>query len=172
MAPTRTTLYHTMTSPNTNAFVSLLSDVVRAESKPMATGFRTIYLGKDKNALSILEIAPIDGNLWKKNTSFMSLSSTMRAQMDVYPTSDIMSLISQEIPIDAATMYMGSTKVKDILISRMTDVENLFGLAFLHSGGSKAKNIESCDMKHRIADLAYIRLGCCLNGEVLDSRIQ
>ena len=82
----------------------------------------------------------------EKSPSFMSLSSTMRAQMDVYPTSDIMSAISQEMPIDVTTAYMESTKVKEKLISRMTDVGNLSGVAFLHSGGSKAKNIESSDM--------------------------
>ena len=56
MAPTRKTLYHTMTSPNTNAFMSLLFDAIRVESRPTATGFKIVYLGKDKHPLKILEI--------------------------------------------------------------------------------------------------------------------
>ena len=46
----------------------------------------------------------------------------MRAQMDVYPTSNIMSVISQEMPIDVTAVYMESTKIKEKLISCMTDV--------------------------------------------------
>ena len=72
MSPTRETLYHTMTSPNTNALISLLSDVVRAESKTTDAGFKTVYLGKDKHSLSILEMAPIDGDSWK-NAVFMRM---------------------------------------------------------------------------------------------------
>ena len=66
MAPDRLSHFHTMSLPNTNALMSLLSDAVKGNRKPSAAGFKIVYVGKDKTPLSILEMAPIDGDVWKK----------------------------------------------------------------------------------------------------------
>ena len=95
MAPDRLSHFHTMSSPNTNALMSLLSDAVKSNRKPSAAGFKIVYVGKDKTPLSILEMAPIDEDVWKKSASFDSLSSTIRGQMDEHSTADLMSTISQ-----------------------------------------------------------------------------
>ena len=47
-----------MSSPNTNALMTLLNDAVRGHRKPTAAGFKIVYVGKDKTPLSILEMAP------------------------------------------------------------------------------------------------------------------
>jgi len=70
MAPDTVTDFHTMTSPNTNAITILLADVMRAESKPTVDRFKTVYVGKDKFLLSILVMAPIGGEAWKKERDF------------------------------------------------------------------------------------------------------
>ena len=57
--------FHTMSSPNTNTLMTLLTDTVRGNHKPTAAGFKIVYIGKDKTPLSILEIAPIEGNAWE-----------------------------------------------------------------------------------------------------------
>jgi len=54
----------------------------------------------------------------------------------------------------------------------MTNIENLSGISFLLGNGQKAKNLESCDLKHRIADLSYIKVVCCLDGKMKDMRIK
>lgn len=59
--------------------------------------------------------------------------------MGVHNVLDLISVISHEIPINVAMVYMESTKVKDKVLSSMTNVENIYGLAFLQSGGHKAK---------------------------------
>ena len=170
MAPEPQSLFHTMSSPNTNALITLLNNAVR-EPKPTAAGFKIVYVGKDKYPMSILEMAPVDDDGWKKSASFESLSSTIRGQIDVQNTADLISVISQEIPIDVTTAFMESTRVKEKIIGSMTDISNLSGLAFLHSDGKKAKNLTSCDVKDRVADLAYIHLICTLDGKETDARV-
>ena len=57
MAPKQSSLYHTMSNPNTNALVNLLNDAVRYP-KFTATGFKIFYVVKDKYPISVLEMAP------------------------------------------------------------------------------------------------------------------
>ena len=61
--------------------------------------------------------------------------------------------------------------MKDKIMDSMTDINNLVGLAFLHSDGKKAKNLASCDLKDRLIDLTYIKLGCTLDGSMVDTRV-
>ena len=74
----------------------------------------------------------------EKSASFESLSSTVRGQVEIQNTADLISVISQEIPIDVTTAFMESTLVKKKIMSSMTDISNLTGLAFLHSDGKKS----------------------------------
>ena len=159
-----------MSSPNTNALITLINNAVR-DPKPTAAGFKIVYIGKDKYPMSILEMAPVTEDGWKKSASFESLSSTVRGQIEIQNTADLISVISQEIPIDVTTAFMESTLVKEKIMSSMTDIGNLAGLAFLHSDGKKAKNLASCDLKDRISDLNYIKLGCSLDGSAVDTRV-
>ena len=92
--------------------------------------------------------------------------------MDIHNASDLMAVISQEIPIDVTAALMESTRVKNKVIASMTDVENLSGIAFLLGSGQKAKNLDSWNLKHRIADLSYVKVVCCLDGQVKDMRIK
>jgi len=71
-----------MTNPNTTALVTLLNGSVR-ESKPTAAEFKIAYAGKDKYPLSVLEMAPVEADGWKKSASFESLSSTLRGQVNI-----------------------------------------------------------------------------------------
>ena len=81
MAPDRLSHFRTMSSPNINALMTLLTNVVKGNCKPTAVGFKIFCVGKDKTPLSILEMAPIESDAWKKSASFESLSSTIRGQM-------------------------------------------------------------------------------------------
>ena len=70
--------FHTMTSPNTNSLMTLLNNAVRNNPKPATVVFKTVYVGKDKTPLIILEMAPVGGDVRKKSGSFESMSSTVR----------------------------------------------------------------------------------------------
>ena len=59
----------------------------------------------------------------------------MQGQVNVHNASDLMSVISQEIPIDVTAAHIESTKVKNKVLASMTDVENLSGIAFLLGSG-------------------------------------
>ena len=100
----------------------------------------------------------------EKSVFFESLSSTIRGQIDIQNTADLISVVSQEIPINVTTAFMELIRVKEKIMASTTDISNLTGLAFLYSDGKKAKNLSSCDLKDRASDLAYIRLSCTLDG--------
>ena len=61
---------------------------------------------KEKISLSILEMGPVDGEAWKKCASFESLATTVRRKMDLHSTADLVSVVSPELPIDVATVFM------------------------------------------------------------------
>ena len=84
-------------------------------------------------------MSPVDHDGWKKSASFESLSSTIRGQLDVQNTADLISVISQEIPINVTTAFVESTRVKEKIVGSMTDSSNLTGLAFLYSDGKNRK---------------------------------
>jgi len=92
--------------------------------------------------------------------------------MDVHNASDLMTIISQKIPIDVTAAHMESTRIKNKVIASVTNVENLSGTAFLLGSGQKDKDLESCELKHRIADLSYIKVVCYLDGKMNDKRIK
>ena len=117
----------------------LLTDAVRGNYKPTTAGFKIVHVGKDKTNLSILEIAPIEGDTWKKSASFESLFSTVRRKMEAYSTPDLVSIIFQEMTIDVTNAFMESTKIKNTMISRMIDIDTLFGISFLHGNVHKSK---------------------------------
>ena len=50
--------------------------------------------------------------------------------MEAHSTADLVSIISQEIPIDVTTAFMESTKIKDTTISCMTDIDTLSSVSF------------------------------------------
>ena len=65
-------------------------------------------------------MAPINSDSWKKSASFESLSTTVQGQMDVHNESDLMTIISREMPIDVTAAHMESTRVKNKVITSMT----------------------------------------------------
>ena len=107
----------------------------------------------------------------EKSVFFESLSSTIRGQIDIQNTADLISVVSQEIPINVTTAFMELIRVKEKIMASTTDISNLTGLAFLYSDGKKAKNLASCDFKNRVGDLTYIKSGCTLDGSAIYTRV-
>ena len=117
-------------------------------------------------------MTPIESEPWKKSASFECLCSTMRGQVNTHNVSDLVSIISQEISIDVASAFMESNRIKESIIASMTNYSNLTGLAFLHRNGSTAKNLAYSKIKNCHADLAFIKVGCCIDGNEINERIQ
>jgi len=91
------------------------------------------------------------------------MSFTVRGKIEVHNTADLISIISQEISIDVTTAFMESTKIKEMVMPRISDIDTISGLAFLNSSGHIAESLASCNAKDRIEDLAFIKLSCCLD---------
>ena len=103
-----------MTSSDTNALMARLTDAVKAEANLTATSFETIYVGKDKYSLSILQMAHIDGEI---------LSSTIIHQTDVHSTSNLISVISYKMWIYITAAFVESSRVKHSAVSSMKKFE-------------------------------------------------
>ena len=135
MAPTKLTLYYTMTYPNTIIIMRLLNKAARIEAKLAAAGFKIVREGKEKYPLSILKMVPIATDTWKKRKSFESLADTIQAQMEVHGTTDLVSFIISKIPLDVTTVYMELSKLKESVMSDLTNICIFYHLVFLHSNG-------------------------------------
>ena len=107
----------------------------------------------------------------KKSESFESLPSTVRGQMEVHNTTDLISMVSQKMLIDVTTVFMESMKIKETVISHITDIDTMSGLFFLNSSGHTADILALCDVKYRIKDLVFIKLGCYLDGSTVGRHI-
>ena len=88
--------------------------------------------------------------------------------MEVHNTAGLISIISQDMPIDVTTVFMESMKIKETVIPRMTDIDTLSGLAFLNSSGHTTASLASYNGKYRIEYLAFIKVGCYLGGSTVD----
>ena len=73
--------------------------------------------------------------------------------------------------IDVTTAFMESSKIKDTMVSSMTDIDTLSGISFLHGNGHTYKSVTLCDAKDFIEGLCYINLGCYLDDNTVDKRI-
>ena len=72
-------------------------------------------------------------------SSLKSISSTVCGQLDAHDPADFISVMSTEMFIDATFVLMESSMIKEAVISSITKVSNLSGLAFLYTGGYNEK---------------------------------
>ena len=92
MTPDCRTLFHILSTPNTNAIMSMLQGATE-QRKPTAVGYKIIFVGSDKLPVSILELARLNGKAWQKKTSFDCLSSTMRSHMNNLGIPDLITSV-------------------------------------------------------------------------------
>ena len=114
----------------------------------------------------------ITSEAWKNSALFDSLVSTVQPQMDVHGTAYFISVILSQVPINVTMTFMELNKAKESVISDLTNIHILSGLIFLYSSGQKVNNSASAGLKYRIADIAYIKLSCCVKGKSVDLLIQ
>ena len=55
--------------------------------------------------------------------------------MNTQSISDLVTVVSAEVPLDTTTVYVEATKLKKSIISSVYDVSNLVGISFLTSNG-------------------------------------
>ena len=75
-----------------------------------AAGFNIIHVGTDKLPFSVLEMAPLTSQVWKKSTSFDSLTHAMRDQVSTQWVPKSVSVVDDEITINTTTVYVESTE--------------------------------------------------------------
>ena len=55
-------------------------------------------------------MVPINGEAWMKSVSFDISSGMIKGKMNVHNISDLISVISREIPIDVNTIFIASLR--------------------------------------------------------------
>ena len=71
--------------------------------------------------------------------------------MNVHNMLDLIAAISHEIQVAATAAFVEVTTVKNAVISGMTNIVSLTGLAFLYSSGQKSNNVSSEGLKDCIS---------------------
>ena len=96
----------------------------------------------------------------------------MRSHIYNISTLVLITTIALEIHINTTTTYVEANVVKKGVMDAVYSVANLTGLAFLNSTGQIVKNLVSVADADRIKDLAYLRLSCTIDANLMDDRIK
>ena len=90
---------------------------------------------------------------------------------DSHTVADIVSMVSNEIPINSGTAYQEAQSVSKLIVDSVLNPVFLDPLAFLTSAGNEAKILDPMDLKTRPLDITYVRFRCTMNGSSVDVRI-
>ena len=92
----------------------------------------------------------------EKSASFGSLFNAMCSQRSSQTIAELISIVSNELPIDTNTSFMGASKVKDNVIKNILNTKKLIETSFLQSNKNTAKVPQNLDFKDRSTDMAYV----------------
>ena len=92
----------------------------------------------------------------------------MRSHIDNLSTLDLITAVVSKIPIDTTTSFMEANVVKKDIMDAVYSVSSLTGLAFLNSTGKIAKSSVSVADANHTKDLAYLRLSCTIDSNLMD----
>ena len=130
-----------------------------------------VYIGKEQQPISLPEIVSVNSHSWKKAASFGTLMESVNSLKDSHTIADIMSIVSNEIPIDSSAAYQKAQYVSKLIVDSVLNPAFLNPLAFLTSAGKEAKILDPTDLKKRPVDITYVRFCCTINSSSVDARI-
>ena len=174
MAPTPTTLQPTSTSsptmsnPNTNVLAFNRRSGTRL---PDYSDMRVVYIGKDQQPVNLPKMASINSDSWKKSASFDILVNSVDSLVDAHSVADVVSLVSNELPIDTSASFQEAQAAAKTIINSVLNPNFLEPVAFLNSVGSEVKIGDPTDLSTRPVDITYIRFRCHMHASSVDDRV-
>jgi len=95
-----------MSNPNTQVLSILHRNRSHASnSADAASGMKTVFIGTGKNQVRIKKLVPLVSPTWQKDACFKSLVESSNLLLDSHTVSDVITMISEEVPMDTTASY-------------------------------------------------------------------
>ena len=160
-----------MSNPNINA-LSLSTRFTDAPSSQDATsGLKVVHIGKDMQPVTIVKMASINSQAWKKSACLTSLRTSVYNLVESHTVADLISLISHELPLDTGASFQAAELAANAIVTNICKVDHIEPVAFLNSAGTQVVISDPDDLDSRPADITFLRLRCTLDGAAFDKRI-
>jgi len=122
------------------------------------SGMKTFLVRKDQQPVTaIMQMVPVNMSLWRKAVSFHNLRNTVHSLLEMHSITDVISLVSNELPIDTGTAFQESQEVVKMVTGNALRVENLYPSAFFNLEGKQLKFHPAAKLVERPEDLSYFR---------------
>jgi len=168
-----------MSSPNTNAPIMRINQHSPSTSFNTSTnttsnlsGIKMVYVGKDQQPVTIMQLEHVTMPAWRKAASFDNLRNTVYTLVESHSVADVMALVASELPIDTGAAFQEAQAAAKLVTKGALDIDYLTPNAFLSSKGKELKFSPEAALADRPADITYFRFQCDLDGPAADGRIQ
>ena len=157
-----------MASSNTSA----LSLSTRNGHVQSTFGVRIIPIRKYMQPIALDKMTYVNRFSWKKSASFTTLKDTIYPLAETHTVADVVSLVSNELPLDTGAAFQEAQSVTKKLMESCISIPYLEPLAFLTSAG-KVKTIDNVsDLKSCPDDITFFKFRCTVEGSTMDCRIK
>ena len=117
---------------------------------------KNVCIGKDQHPVSILSLVATDSPTWQKAACFNELSDTAKNLSDsAYGVADILSFLSDELPIDTSAAYQESTRVTCNILACVYNVSLLNPTSCFNSKGNTVSLVDMHDLDKRAEGIAF-----------------
>ena len=166
-----------MSSPNTKASI-LLKDGSRSGASASSRSSdialfgttKSAVIGKDNKPVSIMHMVSTEAEPYMRSTCFKNLVRAIKENVDLFDTSDLITCMSNELPINTSAASEGAHEACLPILQEALKINNLQPRFFLNKHGKEIKFDESL-VNNRPADLFYVSFDCTINAKSIDNRI-
>jgi hypothetical protein len=159
-----------MNSPNTRVSVGLKSNLSSTVKSTYPTRKFVTIGSKDPVSTTIITMAPPSGKSYARKHSFDTLVTAIRTHSNAFPPSDLINVITSEMPIDTAAALQSAHNICSAILTAPYHTSNLQPLSFLTRDGHPITITNDFD-SNRPDDVFYVSFNCCINGKSIDPRI-
>jgi hypothetical protein len=97
-----------MSNPNTSELSLANRHRQVSSSANMASGLKVVYIGKDQQPVTIVQMISINRPAWRKSACFESLRNTIYSLVDSHSIAELTSFIANELPLDTGSSFQAS----------------------------------------------------------------
>ena len=127
-----------------------------------------MHIGNDRQPVTIVKLASINSQTWKKSACFESFKNTVYSLVEDHSTVEVTSFISTELPLDTGASFQVDQTATKAIMDCMFNVGFLELIVFLNSQGKTFQIGDPDDLLKRPEDITYFKLRCVLDGESQD----
>ena len=143
-----------------------------ASRRASSSDIRVVYIGKDAQPINLAQMTSVNSHAWQKSASFESLKRTVYILAASHTVTDIISLVSNELPQDTGAAYQESQSTAQTIINKANFLGNLDPVAFLSSTDKELKVVnDPSDLSTLPDDISFIWFTFILDAGTCDPRV-